>query len=151
MGLRYRKSIKLMPGVKLNLSRSGISTSIGKRGATVNFSKRGTRATVGIPGSGLSYSSMVGKRKSRARTRRASSKDVVAEARATMLSYGLTERETDRFIKEAKKHPKRFIGKSDEEIVAYCKRHRLSPNLKIFLLILLLLLLVYEFFVYSGK
>lgn len=56
MPLRFRKSFKVAPGVKLNLSKSGISTSVGKRGATVNFSKRGTRATVGLPGTGLSYS-----------------------------------------------------------------------------------------------
>ena len=56
MGLRFKKSIKIFPGVRINLSKSGVSTSIGGRGATINFSKRGTRATVGIPGSGLSYS-----------------------------------------------------------------------------------------------
>ncbi len=56
MGFRFRKTIKLFPGVKLNLSKSGISTSIGVAGATVNVSKRGTRGTIGIPGSGISYS-----------------------------------------------------------------------------------------------
>lgn len=56
MGLRVRKSIKLMPGVRLNISKSGISTSIGVKGATVNLKPgRKARATVGIPGSGLSY------------------------------------------------------------------------------------------------
>lgn len=56
MGFRFRKSIKLLPGVKLNFSKSGVSTSIGVPGATVNLSKRGTRGTVGIPGTGVSYS-----------------------------------------------------------------------------------------------
>jgi Protein of unknown function (DUF4236) len=56
MGFRFRKTIKLFPGLKLNLSNSGISTSIGVPGATVNLSKRGTRGTVGIPGTGASYS-----------------------------------------------------------------------------------------------
>lgn len=56
MGFRFRKSIRIMPGVRLNLSKTGVSTSIGGRGATVNVSKRGVRGTVGIPGSGLSYS-----------------------------------------------------------------------------------------------
>ena len=59
MGFRFRKSIKLFPGVRLNLSKSGVSTSIGRPGATVNISERGTRATVGIPGTGLSYSEKV--------------------------------------------------------------------------------------------
>jgi hypothetical protein len=56
MGFRFRKTIKLFPGVKLNLSKSGISTSIGVPGATINVSKRGNRGTVGIPGTGISYS-----------------------------------------------------------------------------------------------
>jgi hypothetical protein len=56
MGFRFRKSIKLLPGIRINLSKSGISTSVGVPGATVNFSDKGTRTTVGIPGTGLSYS-----------------------------------------------------------------------------------------------
>ena len=56
MGFRFRRSIKILPGVRLNLSKSGISTSVGKPGATLNFSSRGTKATVGLPGTGLSYS-----------------------------------------------------------------------------------------------
>lgn len=48
--------MRIMPGVRINLSKTGVSTSIGGRGATVNVSKRGVRGTVGLPGSGLSYS-----------------------------------------------------------------------------------------------
>ena len=35
MGFRFRKSIKIGSGIELNLSKSGISTSIGVRGAQV--------------------------------------------------------------------------------------------------------------------
>lgn len=56
MGFRFRKTIKLLPGIRLNLSKSGISTSIGKPGATINIGERGLKATVGIPGAGVSYS-----------------------------------------------------------------------------------------------
>ena len=55
MGFRFRKSVRLFPGVRLNFSTRGTSLSVGKRGATVNFSKRGTRLSLGIPGTGLSY------------------------------------------------------------------------------------------------
>ena len=55
MGFRLRQSIKLFRGVRINLSKSGVSASVGESGATLNFSSRGTRATVGLPGSGLSY------------------------------------------------------------------------------------------------
>ena len=61
MGFRFRKTIKLFPGVKLNFSKSGVSTSIGAPGATINISKRGTRGTVGILGSGISYADNLSK------------------------------------------------------------------------------------------
>jgi hypothetical protein len=57
--MRFRKSIRIAPGVRLNLSRSGMSTTLGGRGASINIGSKGTRATVGIPGSGLSYSQRV--------------------------------------------------------------------------------------------
>lgn len=56
MGFNFRKRIKVMPGVTLNVGKTGVSTTLGKRGASVTVGKRGTRATVGIPGTGLSYS-----------------------------------------------------------------------------------------------
>ena len=55
MGLRFRKSITIMPGVRVNLSGSGASMSVGPRGASVSFGKRGTYANFGLPGTGLSY------------------------------------------------------------------------------------------------
>jgi len=45
-----------MPGVRLNFSGSGVSTTIGPRGATVTLGKRGARANLGMPGTGISYS-----------------------------------------------------------------------------------------------
>lgn len=59
MGFRFRQGIRIFPGLRLNLSKSGVSTSVGAPGATVNVSKRGIRGTVGVPGSGLSYSKMI--------------------------------------------------------------------------------------------
>ena len=56
VGFRFRRSLSIFPGLRINLSGSGVSTSIGGRGATLNFSKRGVRGTVGLPGTGLSYS-----------------------------------------------------------------------------------------------
>lgn len=56
MGFRFRKKVKIAPGIDLNLSKNGISsTSIGRKGATINLSKRGVKQTIGIPGTGLSY------------------------------------------------------------------------------------------------
>lgn len=36
MSLRFRKSLKIAPGIKLNLSKSGGSFSIGRKGCTLN-------------------------------------------------------------------------------------------------------------------
>jgi hypothetical protein len=55
MGFRFNRRIRILPGVRVNLSKSGVSTSIGGRGAWLTFGKRGTRATVGLPGTGISY------------------------------------------------------------------------------------------------
>jgi len=56
MGLRFRKSLKLAPGVRLNLGKRGASLSLGGKGTTLNVGKKGLTATVGLPGTGISYS-----------------------------------------------------------------------------------------------
>lgn len=67
MGLRFRKSISIMPGVRVNLSGSGASMSVGPRGASVSFGKRGTYANFGLPGTGLSYRTRLDRASSSAR------------------------------------------------------------------------------------
>lgn len=59
MRFRFRRSIKILPGIRLNLSKSGVSTSIGVPGATANLGRRGTKATVGLPGTRVSYSEKI--------------------------------------------------------------------------------------------
>ena len=59
MSVRFRKSIKIMPGVRVNLSKSGPSLSIGGGGLTLNYSKMGVRTTADLPG-GLYYSKLHG-------------------------------------------------------------------------------------------
>lgn len=55
MGLRFRRSVRLFPGVRLNFSRSGVSTTVGVRGATVTLGQHGAHLNLGLPGTGLSY------------------------------------------------------------------------------------------------
>jgi hypothetical protein len=55
MGWRYHKSVRLFPGVRLNMSKSGPSVSVGVPGFHENFSARGRRTTVSLSGTGLSY------------------------------------------------------------------------------------------------
>ena len=65
MGFRFQKRITILPGVRLNLSKSGASWSVGPRSASVNVGKRGVYGTVGLPGSGLSYRERLDKPKPR--------------------------------------------------------------------------------------
>ncbi|CEJ88449.1 conserved hypothetical protein [Hyphomicrobium sp. GJ21] len=57
---RFRKTFSILPGVRVNLSKTGVSSSIGGHGATVNVGKNGPMVTLGIPGTGLSYRTPVG-------------------------------------------------------------------------------------------
>lgn len=56
MGTRYRKSINLGGGFRINISKSGIGYSWGTKGYRVTKTANGkTRKTYSIPGTGLSY------------------------------------------------------------------------------------------------
>ncbi len=56
MGFRFRKSINLGGGFKINLSKSGIGYSWGTKGYRISRTARGTtRRTYSIPGTGISY------------------------------------------------------------------------------------------------
>jgi tetratricopeptide (TPR) repeat protein len=71
MGFRARRSIKIAPGVRMNVSAKSIGLSAGVKGASVsaNSSGRVTR-TVGIPGTGISHvkSTTAGSKKSAPRS-----------------------------------------------------------------------------------
>ena len=56
MAFRFRKSVKLLPGVRVNLSKSGASLSLGGKGFRHTIGHGKQRTTVGILGTGLSYS-----------------------------------------------------------------------------------------------
>jgi len=51
--MRLRKSIKIAPGVKVNLSKSGVSGTLGGKGASVNVGKNGAFLNTSIPGTGI--------------------------------------------------------------------------------------------------
>lgn len=69
MGLRFRKSFKIAPGVKLNLNKNSTSITFGKRGAHYTVNSKGKKtASVGIPGTGISYTMSTGSRTSSKKT-----------------------------------------------------------------------------------
>lgn len=56
MGLRFRKSFKIAPGIRLNVSNKSTGLSFGGKGLRYSINSSGRRTTsVGIPGTGLSY------------------------------------------------------------------------------------------------
>ena len=81
MSFRFRRSVKLMPGVRLNVGLGRSSLSLGGRGATVNLSSRGTRTTLGIPGTGLSWTSSSGGSRASGRARGPTQRQLEATAR----------------------------------------------------------------------
>lgn len=77
MGFRFRKSVKIAPGVRLNIGKKSVGISAGVKGARVSVNSSGRKTTtVGLPGTGLSYSKTekIGGRKTT--TRSASSNNV---------------------------------------------------------------------------
>lgn len=64
MGMRFRKSVKLGKGTRMNISKSGVGFSIGGKGLTLTKkADGGTRATVSAPGTGISYVKETGENK----------------------------------------------------------------------------------------
>ncbi len=58
--MRFRRRLKIMKGLSLNLSKSGVSLNAGVRGASVTIGKKGSYLNTGIPGTGLSNRSKIG-------------------------------------------------------------------------------------------
>ena len=55
MGWRFRKSFSPLPGIRLNFSPRGISTSVGVGPVRVYLGSQGAAVTARLPGTGMSY------------------------------------------------------------------------------------------------
>lgn len=88
MAFRFRKSIRIAKGVRLNFGKKGMSLSAGVRGASINVGSRGAYANVGIPGTGISYRSKISGNSNRATQRRQSAyqRELAAKQRQEALS-----------------------------------------------------------------
>jgi hypothetical protein len=63
MGFRFQRRIRIAPGVRLNLSKSGIGASVGHTGLRLGMdAKRRKYFSLGLPGTGLSYRTFFGRR-----------------------------------------------------------------------------------------
>jgi hypothetical protein len=62
MGLRFQRRIRLAPGLRLNLSKSGVGGSFGRKGLRIGIDAAGRKYfSVGLPGTGLSYRATFGR------------------------------------------------------------------------------------------
>ncbi|TAT82469.1 DUF4236 domain-containing protein [Rhizobium ruizarguesonis] len=64
MAIRFRKSFKLAPGLRLNVGKKGASIRVGTKGAGYTVGTSGQRVSASVPGTGVGFSSKIGKRKS---------------------------------------------------------------------------------------
>jgi hypothetical protein len=55
VSFRFQRRIKILPGLRLNVSKTGISWTISTRGASVTARDGKLTGNVGVPGTGLSY------------------------------------------------------------------------------------------------
>lgn len=61
MGFRFRKSFRIVPGIRLNLNSKSTSVRIGPKGLGYTVSSTGKRrVTASIPGTSLSHSEVIG-------------------------------------------------------------------------------------------
>ena len=59
MSLRFYRRVSIIPGLRVNLSKSGASVSVGHRGVSATFGSKGRRVTLGLPGSGLFWTERI--------------------------------------------------------------------------------------------
>ena len=61
MGFRFRRSFKIAPGLKVNFNKNSVGLTAGTRGAHYTINSKGKKTkSVGIPGTGLSYTETTG-------------------------------------------------------------------------------------------
>jgi hypothetical protein len=66
MGFNLRRSKKLLPGVRINLTKNGLGVSVGPAHAKVSASpKKKVTSNLGIPGTGLRYTKVMNTKKSK--------------------------------------------------------------------------------------
>jgi hypothetical protein len=154
MGLRFRKSIKIAPGIRLNVGKKSIGVSVGGRhgGISVN-SRTGARARASLPGTGLSYTtSLNSKRPSeRYRTSCANEKESSLE-RAEIAPVPKPQKASPEEIamERAEKRRKRAENTPRQPENAATVKSQAKVADSVFIAIALVLALVFRNFVVWG-
>ena len=89
MGFRFRKSINLGNGVKLNVSKKGIGISAGVKGARISYGANGKiRTTSSIPGTGISHTSTLNKSRTKKRGGKSNNDNNNVSTKASKVNVG---------------------------------------------------------------
>ena len=112
MSLRFRRSMKLIPGVRLTFNKDSLGLSFGVPGARYTMNTKGRRTlSTGLPGTGISHVQTLssGRKSSRATRTEQSDQEVMlpyetpAHLRPTLFSRK-AEREFYKFLMDIYKH-----------------------------------------------
>lgn len=118
MGLRYKKSIKVAPGVKINLNKKSSSITIGGKGYHKTFNSNGqTTTSVNLPVKGLSYTDRkngASKRKSTTYTSSASSTPA-----ASSSTVRTTSTSKEKNVAKKEKKPATTVLLLDKPTIAF--------------------------------
>jgi len=97
VSLRFRRSIRIAPGLRINVGMRGLSATVGPRGASLNIGQQGIYSNLGIPGTGISSRQRLSggsERQSARDSYRMSMKDLRALERSKALASATAEHET---------------------------------------------------------
>lgn len=87
--MRFRRRVKIMKGLNLNFSKSGLSLSAGGRGASVTIGKKGSYLNTGIPGTGIYNRTKIGNHSS---SQQWQNKNVQIPEEKAQVAIGLDDR-----------------------------------------------------------
>lgn len=79
MGFRFRKSVKIAPGVRLNVGKRSASVTIGGKRGRLNIGSRGTSVGTSIPGTGISYNKRIISNKKNSKNNKTTQVDIQRE------------------------------------------------------------------------
>lgn len=68
MGFRFNRRVRLFGGIYMNFSKGGTSLTARAKGLSITSGKKSARLTVGLPGTGLSYTKSFSKTQKAARS-----------------------------------------------------------------------------------
>ena len=117
MGLGFKKSIKIAPGVRVNLGKKSAGLSFGVKGASYSINSSGRKTTtIGIPGTGLSYSTSSRKKHSTAKSKR------------NQLECEMAKAEKEKLKQLELEHAKAVVEEFETKIDAITTIHRSCCN-----------------------